>query len=304
MLKCLCREPLIQWPNWFVMLPEHLYPELIHQDINHHSNLHSNQHNVWQHTAKCPSQPSANQKQLRRHDNKTAVVLPLLMDKDCQRTVHTNNNTKHTMPINQTDSICVSPSIIGLHNTHHAHSADDPDLLEVLSLFEGASTDDYDRDFDASVSTNSSLSAKSSSGGDDTTDACTILPQLARNRPATTHSLQHINTASSTKSLNYSSTNTIKSVGRNSPLTAYNRHEFGSTENGLPHSRQFGLPLNSDTFTNIAELPSPSSASLHSANGQIAMQELATKSSSAPILLKKEKTLDQFSRQLLVSSYS
>lgn len=205
-----------------------------------------------------------------------AVGFPLPMDKSWIR-------CDSKMPTNQTDPVYVNTSPIGL--------SDDPDLLEVLSLYEGeVATDDYDKDFDAAVSIDSSLSAKSS--GDDTVDA-----SIGANRA--TGSLQHISSACSSNSLNCSS-NTTKSMGRNSPVVKY-RGEFGSSEIGLAQQRPFGLTINSEPFRNIAELPSPSSASLHSANEQIALQELATKSNSAPILLKKEKVLDQFSRQLLVS---
>lgn len=199
----------------------------------------------------------------------------------------------HKMPINQTGPVCIPTS----GATQIGHS-DDPDLLEVLSLYEGAN-DEYDKDFDASVSTNSSISTKSGSG-EDTVDAMATTSKMLRSRP--TGSLQHISSACSTKSLNCASTNTIPFIEQNASLISY-RDGFGSTENGLihRHQRSFGLSINQEPFTNIVELPSPSSASLHSANGQIAIQELATKSNSAPILLKKERALDQFSRQLLVS---
>lgn len=238
--------------------PGHTYHEPSIQSIKHF-----NDHNVWQN--RCTLQPS------QRKDSQ-AVGYPLPMDKSWIR-------CDSKMPANQTDPVYANASPI----------SDDPDLLEVLSLYEGA-TEDYDKDFDASVSTNSSLSAKSS--GDDTVDASICGANRA------TGSLQHISSACSSKSLNCSS-NTTKSMGRNSPFVNY-RDDFGSSEMGLAHQRPFGLAINSEPFRNIAELPSPSSASLHSANGQIALQELATKSNSAPILLKKEKALDQFSRQLLV----
>lgn len=55
--------------------------------------------------------------------------------------------------------------------------------------------------------------------------------------------------------------------------------------------------------TNMVELPSPSSASLHSGNGNILMQELSAKSNSAPLLLKKEKRKDDFVEEKMVSYF-
>ncbi|XP_049303081.1 uncharacterized protein LOC105233785 isoform X1 [Bactrocera dorsalis] len=74
---------------------------------------------------------------------------------------------------------------------------------------------------------------------------------------------------------------------------------------------QLSLALRQEPFQSLlsptlfAELPSPSSASLHSGHESLGIQELTTKSNSAPLLLKKEKTRrDDFSGQKLTLRYS
>lgn len=71
---------------------------------------------------------------------------------------------------------------------------------------------------------------------------------------------------------------------------------------------QLSLALRQEPFQSLlsptlfAELPSPSSASLHSGHESLDIQELTTKSNSAPLLLKQEKTRrDDFAGQKLVS---
>ncbi|XP_054085597.1 uncharacterized protein LOC105212429 isoform X2 [Zeugodacus cucurbitae] len=74
---------------------------------------------------------------------------------------------------------------------------------------------------------------------------------------------------------------------------------------------QLSLALRQEPFqsllspTHFAELPSPSSASLHSGHESLGIQELTTKSNSAPLLLKQEKTRrDDFAGQKLTLRYS
>uniref|UniRef100_A0A1B0FIM8 Uncharacterized protein n=1 Tax=Glossina morsitans morsitans TaxID=37546 RepID=A0A1B0FIM8_GLOMM len=56
--------------------------------------------------------------------------------------------------------------------------------------------------------------------------------------------------------------------------------------------------------THFHELPSPSSASLHSGHEILDTQELSTKSNSAPLLLKQEKRRDDFANQNVTLRYS
>ncbi|XP_054747775.1 uncharacterized protein LOC129253431 isoform X3 [Anastrepha obliqua] len=92
------------------------------------------------------------------------------------------------------------------------------------------------------------------------------------------------------------------------PLTRkFHQHLHGrSRERG-----QLSLALRQEPFqsllspTHFAELPSPSSASLHSGHESLGIQELTTKSNSAPLLLKQEKTRrDDFAGQKLTLRYS
>lgn len=68
--------------------------------------------------------------------------------------------------------------------------------------------------------------------------------------------------------------------------------------------RPFYLTIDQEPFqqnnSNSVDLPSPSSASLHSGHGNLLLQELGAKSSSAPILLKKDGKND-FVEQKMVS---
>lgn len=69
---------------------------------------------------------------------------------------------------------------------------------------------------------------------------------------------------------------------------------------------QLSLALRQEPFqsllapTHFHELPSPSSASLHSGHEILDTQELSTKSNSAPLLLKQEKRRDDFANQNVV----
>ncbi|XP_037956094.1 uncharacterized protein LOC119685785 [Teleopsis dalmanni] len=73
---------------------------------------------------------------------------------------------------------------------------------------------------------------------------------------------------------------------------------------------QLSLALRQEPFqslltpTHFHELPSPSSASLHSGHESLGIQELTTKSNSAPLLLKQEKKRDDFAGQKLTLRYS
>lgn len=69
--------------------------------------------------------------------------------------------------------------------------------------------------------------------------------------------------------------------------------------------RPFCLPIQ-DSYQNMADLPSPSSASLHSGRMHHKydsfLQDMSAKSSSAPLLMKKDKVRDNFIEQKTVSN--
>lgn len=178
--------------------------------------------------------------------------------------------------------------------------ADDPDLLEVLSLCEGTN-DEYDineddeqcdnRQMDKGRLDTLAVGAKDINGErDDDPDV-----MLRRNGDIVV-----LRNDYSDKSL--SSLKTTKSEWDS--VSMANHHDSCRSSNGstsqMALRRPFGLQLTHEPFHNIMELPSPSSASLHSGHGNTLIQELTTKSNSAPILLKKERKRDDFVVQPIV----
>lgn len=86
------------------------------------------------------------------------------------------------------------------------------------------------------------------------------------------------------------STNSLPSTSRNFSL----HYKFRNHQNVIDAKRrQFFLPLEQEPFqpvkSNITELPSPSSTSLHSGYSHLILEDLGTKSSSAPLLMKNEE---------------
>lgn len=179
--------------------------------------------------------------------------------------------------------------------------ADDPDLLEVLSLC-GGTNDEYgfngddeqcvDRQLDKGQLNTLATGAKI--GGGERDDDSDVV--MLRNGDVVVLRNEY-----SDKSL--SSLKTSKSECDS--VSMANHHDSYRSSNGsilhMPLRRPFGLQLTHEPFHNIMELPSPSSASLHSGHGNTLMQELTTKSNSAPILLKKERKRDDFVVQPIVS---
>lgn len=180
-----------------------------------------------------------------------------------------------------------------------AECDDDVDHLEALSLCDADEYEigDYDyicgddRKLDKSLDTASSCTKSSSAERDDYSDV--IMPGHSYSDPASSaYSLPqetHLARTTSTP-INYSS----KSMSSKSELSHGGRHAFG-------RAKPFALQLTGDAYHNAMELPSPSTASLHSGHGRFGMQELSTKSSSAPILLKNERKRDEFVGQPIVS---
>lgn len=193
---------------------------------------------------------------------------------------------------------------------HSQQSQDDPDLLEVLSLCEGTNdeedfNDDIDaltdekrmeKSIDASTATDSSSSyTKSSSAERDDDSEIVLLRHHNKLRVPSACSLQHERLHAVSFPVHYSD----RSLNGSQTTRSESGSAVASSENGS--RRPFGLQIANEPFPNILELPSPSSASLHSGHGNIVMQELTTKSNSAPILLKKERKRDDFNAQPIVS---
>lgn len=187
---------------------------------------------------------------------------------------------------------------------------DELDNLEVLSLCDGTA-DEYDNiqdDFlsdDRKLNKNIDCTKSSSAERDDDLDIIALRQYSNQNRASSAFSLPNdsirLHTPSlpihySDKSLNGSHTTKSESGSSSSggsipPITRLQH----------PTRRPFALHLNNEPFHNILELPSPSSASLHNGHGNLTMQELTTKSNSAPILLKNERKRDDYIGQPIVS---
>lgn len=197
----------------------------------------------------------------------------------------------------------IEPRALSSHKTTSVSTncVDDPDLLDVLSLCEGTNDecdlneDDEqcaDRRMDEDRLDNTlSVAAKNRNAERDEDSDVVML----RNGDIVV-----LRNDYSDKSL--SSLKTTKSEWDS--VSMANHHDSYRSSNGsilqMPLRRPFGLQLTHEPFHNITELPSPSSASLHSGHGNTLMQELTTKSNSAPILLKKEHKRDDFVVQPIV----
>lgn len=180
---------------------------------------------------------------------------------------------------------------------------DDVDHLEVLSLCDADEYDivehDYDyildeRKLDKSLDTASSCTKSSSAERDDYSDVILLQNQSYSDPASSAYSLPQETQLSRTTStpMTYST----KSVGGLMAAKSDNGRSI------FPRNKPFALHLNNDAYHNAMELPSPSTASLHSGHGRFTMQELSMKSSSAPILLKNERKKDDFIGQPIVGS--
>lgn len=193
--------------------------------------------------------------------------------------------------------------------------ADDLDNLDILSLCEGTADeydmneDDYlsdDRKLDKSIDTASSCTKSSSAERDDDSDVVILRNQSNSNRAPSACSLpqESIRLHATSYPIHYSdkSLHGLKSECSSSS-SAGSTTISNASRAQLPPRRPFVLHLHNEPYHNVLELPSPSSASLHSGHGHITMQELTTKSNSAPILLKKERKRDDFIGHPIVSIY-
>ncbi|XP_055304722.1 uncharacterized protein LOC129569659 isoform X4 [Sitodiplosis mosellana] len=215
------------------------------------------------------------------------------------------------------DDLMLAEPVSPLHKIHHQFdcaAADDLDNLDVLSLCEGT-TDEYDniteddylsddRKLDKSIDTASSCTKSSSAERDDDSDVVILRNQSnATNRASSAYSLpresvvhHRLHATSSVYPILYSdkSLHGLKSECSSSSSAGSATISNSSRTQLPPRQRPFVLHLHNESayHHNALELPSPSSASLHSGHGHITMQELTTKCNSAPILLKKERKRD------------
>ncbi|XP_065371549.1 serine-rich adhesin for platelets isoform X1 [Calliphora vicina] len=132
-------------------------------------------------------------------------------------------------------------------------------------------------------------------------------PQNSRAQKCRSHSLD---TSSLPNSYHHAAT-------QQTQFHAHHHHSQAQLARKLQHLRdrhkdrnQLSLALRQEPFqsllapTHFHELPSPSSASLHSGHEILDTQELSTKSNSAPLLLKQEKRRDDFANQNVTLRYS
>lgn len=182
---------------------------------------------------------------------------------------------------------------------------DDVDHLEVLSLCDADEYDiaehDYDyilveRKLDKSLDTASSCTKSSSAERDDYSDVIMLQNQSYSDPASSAYSLPQETQLSRTTStpMTYSTKSISGIIAAKSDISHSGRSIFA-------RNKPFALHLSNDAYHNVMELPSPSTASLHSGHGRFTMQELTTKSSSAPILLKNERKKDDFIGQPIVS---
>lgn len=205
----------------------------------------------------------------------------------------------------------MSPPLLSMHKL--TNCADDLDNLDILSLCEGT-TDEYDiteddylsddRKLDKSIDTASSCTKSSSAERDDDSDVVILRNQNNSNRAPSACSLpqESIRLHATSYPIHYSekSLHGLKSACSSSS-SAGSTTISNASRSQLPPRRPFVLQLHNEPYHNVLELPSPSSASLHSGHGHMTMQELTTKSNSAPILLKKERKRDDFVGHPIVS---
>ncbi|KAL1378889.1 hypothetical protein pipiens_000520, partial [Culex pipiens pipiens] len=145
----------------------------------------------------------------------------------------------------------------------HDSLSDDMSLLEELSMYGG---DSNEQDEDGSDSKDSSSPKLQP-------------PGLVHPRSAQYHKNQHSGGNGIPRHRNFSL-----------------HHKFRNHQNVIDAKRrQFFLPLEQEPFqqqtnrSNMTELPSPSSTSLHSGYSHLILEDLGTKSSSAPLLMKNEE---------------
>uniref|UniRef100_A0A182SSQ3 Uncharacterized protein n=1 Tax=Anopheles maculatus TaxID=74869 RepID=A0A182SSQ3_9DIPT len=106
------------------------------------------------------------------------------------------------------------------------------------------------------------------------------------------------------------STNSLPSVAATGGHRNMALHlKFKSHQSAIDAKRkQFFLTLDQEPFqplkSNMADLPSPSSTSLHSGHNHLIAEELGSKSSSAPVLLKDEENVLTVARVTKRSAFS
>ncbi|GAB0092374.1 hypothetical protein DMENIID0001_073640 [Sergentomyia squamirostris] len=232
----------------------------------------------------------------------------------------------------------IRPVLKLLENNASFVSTDDPDLLEVLSLYDDNNAEDDEfaisdsetsSRFQDDVTSEDTKSEKSVLGlrresheEDDVMLRRRQLGDCVRNVKCldrVTMSVSYGPSVGACKTINNTSVvpeNQCNSLPltrrvtkeRHFPLATNNTID-NMSDSALPtiKRRPFCLPVSQESFHTISQLPSPSTTSLHSGGNRrsaLMTQELTTKSNSAPMLMKKEPKRDGFTDQTASLRYS
>lgn len=177
----------------------------------------------------------------------------------------------------RTESVTTQTSPVLIHSGpfFKMNSTDDPDLLEVLSLC-GALNDQNDFDENCcDVDGVDNVLSVTDEKGDFVKDRCNNIVVKNDQLPRQYGTQPRVSTHSDNFT-NYFNYSTIRSTDK-------------ETQNSSKD----------ETFHNVSDQPFPSTASLHSGHN-IDLQELTTKSNSAPILLKNERKKDYLQVQVII----
>lgn len=225
-----------------------------------------------------------------------------------RESVMTQTNPVSVRSINRTNSANGGGSDYdndGIDNLslYDANESENDEFLIMMNNFEqcNAKSVDGNKNMDNSFSTDSSSSTKLSIENDDENDVVLRNKMIYSSksgfdknvtRNAISFPVNYLVNAKNSYSLPHNNKRII---------TTNASKENGGATKVLP-KRPFYLPLEQEPFqnnnsTNIVDLPSPSSASLHSGCGNLIVEELGTKSNSAPILLKKDAKNQKYAGQ-------
>ena len=160
-------------------------------------------------------------------------------------------------------------------------SSEDPDLLEVLSQYDGSESEfeDYHPQIGSSDTLDNIKSIDMSFGTD--SSSSDVVLRSKNDLYSIDSNKLHKGNASSLPTNSQTSSKRIFTINI----------KLKSCQNVTESKRKtFYLPLEpfQNTSSNMVDLPSPSSASLHSGHGHLLAEELLAKSNSAPLLPKKD----------------
>lgn len=196
------------------------------------------------------------------------------------------------------------------------------DEFEVVTFCDCEYTEDGDNSSASAGSTSTRTNSSLNNGSQSDTSGVVLRRKYAASPimvPQTTHGSPNHSRAQKCRSHSLDTCSLPNSYHhtptQQSQFHAHHHYSQAQLARKLQHLRdrhkdrnQLSLALRQEPFqsllapTHFHELPSPSSASLHSGHEILDTQELSTKSNSAPLLLKQEKRRDDFANQNVVSN--